>query len=112
MSNTINYLTLQEALSPKDETIYFVADTTGTPRLRFDMQLGYFVKILPLEADLDRLMRSNANWEVKEAIAMHPRVTPDILLRLSQHKNSAVKRAALMNPAFPKGAKSKLAKVA
>lgn len=96
------YPTFHEALTPKDETIFFVTDTTGTPQLRYDKKLGYFVRVIPLDADLERLMLSYDNWEVKEAIARHPRVTPHILLRLSEHQNKAVRRTALSHPLFRK----------
>jgi hypothetical protein len=109
----IIYPTIHEALSPKNETIFFVTDSTGAPRLCYDKKLGYFLPVIPLDADLESLMKGS-NWEVKEAIARHPRVTPEILLKLSKTQYTAVKRAALRNPAFPQGATtpSKLSKVA
>lgn len=96
----ITYPTFQQALSPQDETIYFVSDDDGKPVLRFDDKLGYFILVLPLTADLHKLMH-RSNWEMKEAIARHPRATPEILLELSAHKDPQVREAARSHPSFP-----------
>jgi hypothetical protein len=95
------YPTFHEALSPKDETIFFISDSSGAPQLRFDPKLGYFVRVIARNADLERLMRTNLGWEVKEAIARHPKVTPEILVKLSRNHHAAVRLAARSHPLFP-----------
>jgi hypothetical protein len=48
------------------------------------------------------------NWEVREAVALHPSCTPTVFDRLSRDHQIVVRRAAATNPSCPAGTLNKL----
>lgn len=93
------YPTFQQALTPTNETVTFIADSKGKPQLRFDADRDCFIRVLPVDADLEQLGK-HPNWEIREAVALDARTDEKLLHRLAKDHQEEVSNAAKSNPNY------------